>query len=240
MARLLVVDGDRELAAILSFTLERAGFEVSSAHEMRAALHFLAEEAPALVLLDAALGGADGMELLHELRLRNRWIGIILLGRDDEDARIVSLESGADDYVSKPFRPRELVARVRSVLRRQSGEPATPTAAVPVLRVGPLVLDTAKHTAALGAIPLPLTATEFRLLQCLMTHAGVVVSGASLLRQVWGYNDPHGGELVRAAIYRLRRKLASAQIDGDLVVTVPGAGFLLQAASVLEPVAAAG
>jgi DNA-binding response OmpR family regulator len=108
---------------------------VSSAHEARAGFHLLAEESPALVLLDATRGGAGGVELLRDLRLRDHAIGIILLGRDEEDARIVSLESGADDYVSKPFSTRELVARVRRLAppggRSAADDHGVPAAAVP-------------------------------------------------------------------------------------------------------------
>jgi len=158
----------------------------------------------------------------------------MLTGHGDENARVLGLESGADDYVTKPFSPRELVARVRAILRRHSVEPLAPSGSIAVLRAGPLVLETATHAATLGGQRLSLTPTEFRLLRYLMANAGIVVSASALLREVWGYSDPSGGgELVRTAVYRLRRKLCHARTGepaGPELITIPGIGFLLQAA----------
>jgi len=243
MTKLLVVDADRELAAILSFTLERAGFAVSMTANVQSASRIVVEEEPSLVLLDAGLADDGALELLRDFRARGRSTGVMLTGHGDENARVLGLESGADDYVTKPFSPRELVARVRAILRRHSVEPLAPSTSVAIIRSGSLILETATHTATLRGRSLSLTPTEFRLLRYLMANAGIVVSPAALLREVWGYSDPSGGgELVRTAVYRLRRKLCHARMGetaGPELMTIPGVGFLLQTTPAPGPALAA-
>jgi two-component system response regulator MtrA len=226
VAKLLLIDDDAELVAVLTLALERAGFAVWSAHDARTALTLLDTQRPDLVVLDSPLRAADALELLDEIRRRSAAVVVMLTGRGDEDARVAGLEQGADDYVSKPFSPRELVARVRGRLRHQ-GEPV-PTAAGTVLQVGPLTLDVEAHLVRNAGQPVALTPLEFRLLAYLLRHPGTVVTFATLLRQVWGYDDLAVTDVVRSTVYRLRRKLADDPAEPHLLQSVPGIGFRLR------------
>jgi two-component system response regulator ResD len=224
--KLLLIDDDRELVAVLTLALERAGFAVVAAQQTPAALALVDAERPDLVVLGVPLRTANALDLLARLRDRSRAAIIMLTGRGTEDDRVRGLELGADDYVSKPFSPRELVARSRALLQHHALEgPATPT----LLAVGPLTIDVTTHTATNAGRLLHLTVTEFRLLHCLMTHAGTVLSFATLLRLVWGYDDPSVTDVVRTTVYRLRRKLQDDPAEPRLLASIPGVGFLLTA-----------
>jgi DNA-binding response OmpR family regulator len=221
--RLLLIDDDAELVAVLTLALERAGFTVWSAHDAPAALARVDAEQPDLVVLDTALRAPDTGDLLGQLRRRSEAAVIMLTGRGDEDARVAGLEQGADDYVSKPFSPRELVARIRALLQHHDAAAAIPA----VLTVGPLTLTVAARAVSHAGAPLALTPLEFRLLHYLMAHAGSVVPFATLIRQVWGYDDPSVTDVVRSTVYRLRRKLKDDPAAPHLLHSVPGVGFLL-------------
>jgi DNA-binding response OmpR family regulator len=223
--KLLLIDDDAELVAVLTLALERGGFAVWWARDARTALALLDAERPDLVVLDSPLRAADPLEILGEIRRRSAAVVVMLTGRGDEDARVAGLERGADDYVAKPFSPRELVARVRGLLQRRGGPAPVPPGGV--LRVGPLALDADGHTVTNAGRPVVLTPLEFRLLEYLMRHAGSVVPFATLLRQVWGYDDPSVTDVVRSSVYRLRRKLADDPAEPRLLRSVPGIGFRL-------------
>lgn len=222
--KLLLIDDDSELVAVLTLALERAGFTVSTARDGATALALLDAERPDLVVLGTPLPAADSRSLLVQLRRRSRTALIMLTGRGDEDDRVAGLDLGADDYVSKPFSTRELVARIRALLQHR--EPDLPAPAA-VLTVGPLTLNPATRSVTHAGAPVPLTATEFRLLHYLMTHTGSVVTFAVLIRQVWGYDDPSVTDVVRTTVYRLRRKLGDEPAEPHLVRSIPGVGFLL-------------
>lgn len=219
--KVLLIDDDAELVAVLTLALERAGFEVWSTHDPDIALALLSAVRPDLVVLDTPLGAADPSRLLRQLRERSEAAVIILTGRGNEDARVEGLDEGADDYVMKPFSTRELVARVRAILQHHD------TSAPTVVTVGPLTLDVARRALTHLDQPIPITPTEFRLLHYLMTHVGRVVPFATLIRQVWGYADPSVTDIVRTAVYRLRRKLKDDPSAPHLIQSVPGVGFLL-------------
>ncbi len=221
--KLLVIDDDADLVAVLTLALERAGFAVWSAQDAATAMALLDAERPHLVVLDTPLRAAHAFDLLHQLRRRSQTAVIMLTGRGDEDARVKGLEQGADDYVSKPFSPRELVARIRALLQHHEPAPSAPA----VLAVGSLVLTVATHSVTSAGQPLALTPTEFRLLKELMAHAGSVVTFALLIRQVWGYDDPSVTDVVRTTVYRLRRKLGDDPATPRLLHSIPGVGFLL-------------
>ena len=222
--KLLLVDDDAELVAVLALALERSGFAVWSADRTDAALALVDAEWPDLVVLDTALRAGDPLALLRALRGRSGAAVIMLTGRGDEDARVAGLEAGADDYVAKPFSPRELVARVRALLQHHDAPaPVAPA----LLTVGPLTLDVAARAVRHAGAPLALTALEFRLLHYLMRHAGTVVTFATLIRQVWGYDDPSATDVVRSTVYRLRRKLGDDPTRPHLLQSVPAVGFLL-------------
>lgn len=230
--KLLLIDDDRELVAVLALALGRAGFAVVAAHDAPGALALADTERPDLVVLGMPLHATDALALLGQLRRHSRAVIIMLTGRGSEDERVAGLEEGADDYVSKPFSPRELVARIRALLQHHDrADPPTAT----VLAVGPLRLDTATHTATNAGRPLHLTVTEFRLLHCLMSRTGTVVTFAALLRQVWGYDDPGVTDVVRSTVYRLRRKLGDDPAEPRLLASVPGVGFVLAAPQAPPP-----
>ncbi len=226
--KILLVDDDRELVDLLAFTLRRAGLTPLAAYDGPGALEGFEKEHPDLVVLDINLGGWDGLELLKEIRHRGQTPVILLTGRHTEDDKVHGLEQGADDYLTKPFSHRELLARIRARLRTrgQGWSAGRPTSQR--LAVGPLELNTAEHTATKNGQPLNLTVTEFRLLHYLMTNAGSVVPTSALLKQVWGYDDPSGTDVVRVTVHRLRRKLEDDPAHPRLLHTIPGVGVILK------------
>jgi DNA-binding response OmpR family regulator len=222
----LVVEDDRVIADLIRIYLTRDGFRVHLAHDGGAGLDAARRLRPVACVLDIALPGIDGIELCRKLRAGHDRVPVIFLtARDDEVDRILGLEMGADDYVTKPFSPRELVARVRAVLRRAS--PVGPVAAV--RRLGPVTLDplrrlvTVDHgQGAAGATPVALTHTEFDLLCYLMSHPGRVFTRDQLLSAVWGYADHAGTRTVDVHVAQVRAKLGAA---ASIIRTVRGVGY---------------
>jgi len=228
--QILLVDDDRELVDLLAFALRRAGLETVPANDAATALRLFAERQPDLAVLDVNLGASNGLDLLKALRQRSQVPIIMLTALDSEDDKVRGLELGADDYLTKPFSHRELTARIKAQLRRAgrdwSGRPAVQTH----LEAGAIVLDVSEHSVTKAGRALSLTVTEFRLLHCLMLHAGSVVPTAALLQRVWGYPDPGGTDVVRVTVHRLRRKLEEDPGHPTLLHTVPGVGVMLRAA----------
>jgi DNA-binding response OmpR family regulator len=169
--------------------------------------------------------------VLNDLRRRTELPVIMLTALDSEEDKVRGLEGGADDYLTKPFSHRELIARIRAQLRRSGQEVGARRAPATRLEVGSITLDLAEHSVTKSGQQVSLTVTEFRLLHCLMTNAGTVVSTSTLLKQVWGYQDPGGSDVVRVTVHRLRRKLESDPARPHLLHTVPGVGVLLKADS---------
>ena len=229
-ARILVVDDEPPIVDLLVYNLERANYQVLVARDGEEALAVAQREQPDLVILDLMLPRLDGLEVCRTLR-RERDVPIIMLtARDAEVDRVVGLELGADDYVVKPFSVRELVARVRTVLRRTTRRPADRGAESPAtaaIRVGDLSVDTARHEARWAEHVLSLTAQESLLLEVMARHVGQVVSREQLLQQVWGYEYYGDLRVVDAAVKRLRAKLRQVQPDGELIETVRGVGYRL-------------
>ena len=226
--RILLVDDDRELIDLLAFALKRAGFEPIAAYDGGSALRQFEERQPDLVVLDINLGASNGLDVLRDLRRRTQLPVIMLTALDSEEDKVRGLEGGADDYLTKPFSHRELIARIRAQLRRSGQEWATRRAPPTRLEVGTITLDLAEHSVTKAGQPVSLTVTEFRLLHCLMSNAGTVVSTGTLLKQVWGYQDPGGSDVVRVTVHRLRRKLESDPSRPSLLHTIPGVGVLLK------------
>jgi len=226
--RILLVDDDRELIDVLAFALRRAGLEPIPAHDAPAALRLFKERHPDLVVLDINLGASKGFDVLKELRRRAALPVIMLTALDSEDDKVRGLEAGADDYLTKPFSHRELIARIRAHLRRSGQDWRAPGARETRLQVGSLTLDLAEHSVTKRGQQVRLTVTEFRLLHCLMANAGTVVSTNELLRQVWGYQGPGGSDVVRVTVHRLRRKLEQDPSSPHLLLTIPGVGVLLK------------
>ena len=225
MARVLVVDDDPTVRQVVTTYLEAAGHEVVEAADGDQALAAAAPP-PDLVVLDVMLPGTDGLEVCRRLREASAVPIVMLSALGEEDDRVVGLELGADDYVVKPFSPRELVLRVESLLRRAGERPAPRE----VLTDGDLVLDTGRHVATLGGRELALTSREFDLLRWLLQHPGTAYSREELLREVWGWTfGDHS--TVTVHVRRLREKVEDDPTHPTRLVTVWGVGYRWEAAS---------
>ncbi len=221
--RVLVVDDDPNVGEVVRAYLAREGCVVDVCADGESGLAAAVADPPDLVVLDLMLPGVDGLEVCRRLRALAPVPILMLTAKGDETDRIVGLELGADDYLAKPFSPRELVARVKAVLRR-SNEPApTPTGA-PVLQAGPLVVDVAAHEARRDGAVVALTAREFELLAHLVRHPRRAFRREELLERVWGsrYGDP---STVTVHVRRLREKVEEAPSSPRHLVTVWGVGY---------------
>ncbi|MFD5325206.1 response regulator transcription factor [Streptomyces sp. NPDC127092] len=231
-ARILVVDDDPTVAEVVTGYLERAGFAVEQAADGPDALRKAGERRPELVVLDLMLPGLDGLEVCRRLRAHGPVPVIMLTARGDEEDRITGLEVGADDYVTKPFSPRELVLRVESVLRRSRASAGA--AARPVLRSGDLVVDPATRRATRAGSELALTLREFDLLSYFMEHPGAAHSREDLMRRVWGWDF---GDLSTVTVHvrRLRAKIEEDPARPRLIQTVWGVGYRFEPQPQPEP-----
>jgi len=223
--RILVVDDEPAIVDLLVYNLRRESYQVVVARDGQQAIDLARREQPDLIILDLMLPQVDGLEVCRILRREGEVPIIMLTARDAEVDRVVGLELGADDYVVKPFSIRELMSRVKAVLRRASAPPGG-TPARP-LRVGPLAVDAARHEAWLGNTQLDLTNLEFGLLLTLARHPGQVLTREQLLEQVWGYDYFGDLRAVDAAVKRLRAKLRKADPHTGLLGTVRGVGYKL-------------
>ncbi len=217
----LVVEDDPVLADLVAFTLRRQGFEVAQVYDGEAALQRWREWNPDLVILDLKLPRRDGFQVCRAIRQEQEETAIIMLtARTDEDDMIEGLGIGADDYITKPFSPRQLVARVRAVMRR-AGKPARPAKR----QVGNLQLDPARREVRSGsAPPVALTSLENRLLDYLMANAGQVMSPDNIINYVWGV-DGADRDMLRQLIKRLRGKIEPERGKPVYIETVPGMGY---------------
>lgn len=220
MTEILVVDDDGHIREVVRFALGRAGHNVREADNSRAALRAVAERIPDLIVLDIVMPEEDGLATCREIRRHSRVPIIFLSSRDDE----LGLELGGDDYVSKPFSPRELVARVAAVLRRTAA--AAEELEARVLQVGTLQIDLERHRCEVNSRELVLTVTEFELLRALMNAPGRVLSRTQLIERAYD-GDHHVTErTVDSHLRRLRKKLADA--GADPIETVYGVGYRLR------------
>lgn len=223
----LVVDDDRVLADLVSFTLRREGFQVSQAQDGESALRRWMEDQPDIIILDVNLPKTspplDGFTICRKIREQSDVPIILLTVREDEEDIVYGLKVGADDYILKPFSPRQLVARVQAVLRRAARSP------VPgVQQIGLLSLDPDRREARLAEqAPISLTALECRLLEYMMLHAGHILTIQELIDHIWG---PGGGsrEMLRQLVRRLRSKIEPDPSAPVLIETVPGLGYGLK------------
>lgn len=219
---ILVVDDERDIVDLLRYHLVQAGFRVHSASDGKVAVEMARREKPDLIVLDLMLPVLPGAEVARLLKQgeATRGIPIIMLtARGEEVDRVVGFELGADDYVVKPFSPRELVLRIQAVLRRESTEPEEGERP---LVYGPLVIDAASHSVRLKGKELDLTTTEFKLLQRLARRPGRAFSRDHLLSEVWGYGGDVESRTVDTHVKRLRAKLGAV---GDWIQTVRGVGY---------------
>jgi DNA-binding response OmpR family regulator len=221
--RILIGDDEEDVLALLNTNLSRAGFAVSQALSGAEVIARVREQRPALIVLDVMLPELTGFEVCKLLKgdARTSSIPIILLtAKAQEIDRVLGLELGADDYVTKPFSPRELVLRIQSLLRKKNVEPV----AEDLIRVGEISLNRSRHTVRVKNRPLELTATEFKLLALLMERCGRVQSRDSLLRDVWDYDAVIESRTVDIHVKRLREKLGKAALNLE---TVRGFGYRL-------------
>jgi two-component system alkaline phosphatase synthesis response regulator PhoP len=226
--RILVVDDDTEIVRLLQAYLERAGYQVLAAYDGEMALHIMRRERPDLAILDLMMPERDGRDVTRVVRgdaSLSAMPIIMLTARVADHDKIVGLELGADDYVTKPFNPHEVVARVRAVLRRAQGEPAPQR----VLQVGALLLDLDAHRVEVNGHEVQLTPTEFGLLQALAEHPGHALTRLELIERGLGCGYEALERTVDSHIKNLRRKLITAGAAEDLVETVFGIGYRLVA-----------
>ncbi len=220
MPTILVVDDEPDVASLVCSNLKTAGFSTIIARDGAGALEQARKTNPALIILDVMLPEMSGMEVCKVLRRDTATAGIpiiMLTAKAEEIDRVVGLEIGADDYVTKPFSPRELVLRVQSVLRRKGGE-----AKGEVLKAGEIAVDQGRLQACVRGKPVELTATEFKLLVALLERRGIVQSREKLLNDVWGYEVAIETRTVDTHVRRLREKLGKA---ADCIETVRGFGY---------------
>jgi len=225
--RILVVDDEPEIVALVAYHLAKVGYRVSTAASGQDALELARRERPALMVLDLMLPGMSGFDVLEQLRLDDatRDVAVIMLtARREEPDRIRGLSLGADDYLTKPFSPAELVLRVAAILRRTGS--AQPVGAPDALVIGALHIDRAAMTVSVGGQPVDLTPTEFKLLLTLAERRGRVQGRGHLLETVWEAAPDIQTRTVDMHVQRLRTKLGSA---GDLIETVRGFGYRLRA-----------
>jgi DNA-binding response OmpR family regulator len=211
----LLVEDEENLATLVQAYLEREGYSVLTVGSGSEALSALAREPVRLVVLDLALPDFDGLEVCRQIRARSSVPVVMLTARDSESDRLAGLDIGADDYIGKPFSPRELVARMKAVLRRAEPDPAEE------LALGDVALHPSAREVSVGGEPVELRAKEFDLLAFLMQNRGTVVSRALLLQRVWGLDFAGGTRTVDVHVAQLRRKLGRP----ELIRTIRGVGY---------------
>jgi DNA-binding response OmpR family regulator len=222
--KMLIVEDDRDLVELLKFNLEKEGFRVSYTTEGNLALAEARRFGPDLIILDLMLPGLDGLEICRQLKVNEALCHIpilILTARVDEPDRVVGLELGADDYVTKPFGLSELIARIRALLRRREA----PAPMRSILRRGALTVDALAHSVTVGDRHVELSVLEFRLLHFLASNPGIVFSRARLLDQVWGSDRDVSPRTVDVCMRRLREKIALESEVPAYLQTVHGVGY---------------
>ena len=226
--RILVVDDEDDILELISYNLEKEGYIVESVKTGERALSTAQTRVPDAVILDLMLPGLDGVEVCRRLKAdaKTRHVPVVMLTAKSEDTDVVSgLEVGADDYVTKPFSPKVLIARLRAVLRRarEAGDDSAPD---PTIRVHDLEIDIPRHTVRCAGVPIELSATEFAVLEILARNAGWVYSRAKIIDAVKGSDYPVTERSVDVQILGLRRKLGR---HGDMIETVRGVGYRFRA-----------
>jgi two-component system response regulator RegX3 len=223
LARVLVVEDEESFSDALSYMLRKEGFEVSVAPTGTSALTEFDRTGADIVLLDLMLPEMSGTEVCRELRQRSRVPIIMVTARDSEIDKVVGLEIGADDYVTKPYSPRELVARIRAVLRRQGAEAADPATAA--LAAGPVRMDVERHVVTVDGSAVQLPLKEFELLELLLRNAGRVLTRGQLIDRVWGADYVGDTKTLDVHVKRLRSKLEPEPSAPRHIITVRGLGY---------------
>jgi two-component system, OmpR family, alkaline phosphatase synthesis response regulator PhoP len=220
--RVLIVDDEPNIVQLARLYLEREGFKVDSVGDGRSALAVVEQRPPAMLVLDIMLPELDGLEVCRRLRAAGNSLPILMLtARDDDVDKILGLELGADDYLTKPFNPRELVARIKAILRR--GERMVDAAGAPI-HLDEVVIDPARREVTVNGEPVSLRTQEFDLLLTLAEHKGLVLTREQLLEKAWGYDYYGQSRTVDVHVGHLRRKLATSSVR---IETVTGVGYKL-------------
>ena len=225
--RILVVEDEPAVTDLLAYNLRKAHYEVLTAADGMTALHLARESNPDLILLDLMIPEVDGLDVCRELRKSSGVPIIMVTARGEEIDRVVGLEIGADDYVTKPFSVRELMARIKAVLRRAengSGKDDSTILSGP----GNLLMDVERRAVSVGTLSIELTRLEFDLLHRLLVNSGRVLTRERLLEQAWGYDFVGDTRAVDSAIKRLRAKLREASPDADCIESVRGLGYRIK------------
>jgi DNA-binding response OmpR family regulator len=225
-SKVLVVDDEDHIVELARIYLTRAGYEVEGVGDGSEALARFAQLKPDLVVLDIMLPGADGLEICKEIRKQSQVPIIMLTARDEVTDKVVGLEVGADDYLTKPFHPQELVARAKALLRRARVEPDAPK----LIRAGKLEVDLERHEIRHGQAKVQLRPKEFDLVALLARHPGRVFQRSELLDLVWGYDFPGYTRTVDVHVQQVREKLAAAGVTDPSIETVWGVGYRLELA----------
>jgi len=221
--KILVVDDDLELSSLIGYALRQAGYMVVEAGDGIAALDVFERESPALVILDVNLPRLSGLEVCRRIRAASRTPIMMLTVKSAEEDQVQALDLGADDYLTKPFSPRTLLARVRALLRRAGEEKPMPLAA------GAFSLDLELQSVAVrGGDPVRLTRLELRLLQILLANAGHTLPAERLLAHVWGSRGSGDRQLLKQLVHRLRQKIEADAAEPRYLVTVSGVGYALR------------
>lgn len=227
MTRILVVEDEESLREPLVYILEREGFDVVEAADGPSAITEWQNSHPDLILLDLMLPGKNGMDVCREIRSRSTVPIIMVTAKDSEVDKVVGLEIGADDYVSKPYSTRELVARIKAVLRR--GDTNTTNASTAILEAGPVRLDADRHTVNVNGEPVSLPLKEFELLEYLMDNVNRVLTRGQIIDRVWGSNYYGDTKTLDVHIKRIRSKIEPDPANPRFLVTVRGLGYKFEA-----------
>ncbi len=226
MAKILIIEDEKAIVDIIAFNLRREGYEVAEAYEGNEGLKLALDPQVDLVLLDVMLPGMDGFEILSRVRAKSTVPVIMVTAREEEEDKILGLESGADDYITKPFSVKELSARVKANIRRHKAEKVEePAANKDQKSYGPFTVDLGMHTAAKNGAPLELSQREFEMLCYFISAPERVVSREELMEKVWGFEYYGDLRAVDVAIRRLREKLEDQPADPRYLITRRGAGY---------------
>lgn len=228
MPKILFVDDDRDLVGILRYTFQRDGYSVVTAFDGEAGLRAIKAEIPDIVVLDLMMPRRSGIEVLEEMRQFKNVPVIVLTALGDEENVVSALGLGADDYVVKPFRPRELKARVQALVRRSRGKIEAQDALTAPLDLAGVKLNPVSHEVIVGNRPVSLTRTEFALLQYLMANHDAVIAVPEIVASVWGYEAEESDEVVKVTVSRLRRKIEPDPAKPRYIINLPGVGYKFQ------------
>lgn len=220
--KVLIADDDRDLLELIGFALTQAGYMVVKAADGPSAVRSFDAESPDLVVLDINMPGATGFQVCESIRARSNVPVMMLTARNEEEDLVKAIELGADDYLTKPFSPRTLLARIKALLRRAGMENTAPLAA------GRVSLNVEEHTVSIGGgVPVRLTKLELRLLQMLLANSGRTVSSDRLLVHIWGHRNSGDRQLLKQLVHRLRQKIEMDPTAPQLLQTAAGAGYKL-------------